>query len=158
MKRAPAVTALSSNVDRSQRPIVYSCSGYTPIAQFANDLAVTADRTGLAEMSCIAGVGGRVAPLVSKAKSGRNIVAVDGCPLHCVKNCLEQVGVEPTLHVTLTDYRLGKSLSDENAPAAVEAARMDVMQRIHELAQAGADERTPGVARAGRVDGDTVDD
>ena len=50
-------------------PLVYSCSGCSNVAQLANTLAVRLDRAGLAEMSCIAGVGGRVASLVSKANS-----------------------------------------------------------------------------------------
>ncbi len=45
----------------------------------ANHLAVALDRKGLGEMSCIAGVGGCVPKLVRIAKSGRRIVAIDGC-------------------------------------------------------------------------------
>jgi uncharacterized metal-binding protein len=69
-------------------PLVYSCSGCSNVAQLANSLALRLDRACLAEMSCIAGVGGHVPALVNKAKSGRLIVALDGCPLHCVKGCL----------------------------------------------------------------------
>ena len=58
------------------RPLVYSCSGCSNVAQLANALAVRLDREGLAEMSCIAGVGGRVPALVSKARSGRPILAI----------------------------------------------------------------------------------
>ena len=39
-------------------PLVYSCSGCSSAAQMANDLALRLDRAGVAEMSCIAGVGG----------------------------------------------------------------------------------------------------
>ncbi|MFB6195347.1 MAG: putative zinc-binding protein, partial [Haloplanus sp.] len=45
-------------------PLVYSCSGCSSAAQMANDLAVRLDRERVAEMSCIAGVGGDVGPLV----------------------------------------------------------------------------------------------
>lgn len=89
-------------------PLVYSCSGCSNIAQLANDVAVKLDREGLAEMSCIAGVGGNVKPLVKKAQAGRYIIAVDGCVLQCAKNCLNNVGVEPTVHYVLTDYGLKK--------------------------------------------------
>lgn len=63
------------------------------MAQLANAIAVRLDRTGLAEMSCIAGVGGGVKPLVRKARSGRRIVAVDGCPLACCETALANCGV-----------------------------------------------------------------
>ncbi|MCI0919452.1 zinc-binding protein [Pseudomonas stutzeri] len=89
-------------------PLVYACSGCSNVAQLANTLAVRLDRSGLAEMSCIAGVGGRVAALVNKALSGRPILAIDGCPLHCAQACLAQHGVTPDEHVTLSSYGLRK--------------------------------------------------
>ena len=89
-------------------PLIYSCSGCSNIAQLANRVAVALDREGLAEMSCIAGVGGNVNSLVHKAQSGREIIALDGCQLHCVKNCLAQCGVTADSHYTLTDFDLKK--------------------------------------------------
>ena len=49
---------------QKQHPLVYSCSGASSAAQTCNHLAVKLDRAGAAEMSCIAGVGGDVKPLV----------------------------------------------------------------------------------------------
>lgn len=91
-------------------PLVYSCSGCSSAAQMANYVAIKLDRNGLAEMSCIAGVGGDVRSLVRVAQSGRPIIALDGCKLHCVKNCLRRHGVEPAIHHTLTDYGIKKRL------------------------------------------------
>ncbi|MBK6295857.1 MAG: putative zinc-binding protein [Rhodoferax sp.] len=65
--------------------LVYACSGCSSAAQLANHVAVQLDRQGVAEMSCIAGVGGDVPSLVRTATSGRAIVALDGCALACVK-------------------------------------------------------------------------
>ncbi|HWA38109.1 MAG TPA: putative zinc-binding protein, partial [Burkholderiales bacterium] len=70
------------------QPLVYSCSGCSSAAQMANHIALRLDRLGLAEMSCIAGVGGDVKPLVRKALSGRPVLAIDGCALACAKACL----------------------------------------------------------------------
>lgn len=55
-------------------------------------------------MSCIAGVGGNVPALVKKAKSGRKIIAIDGCHLACAKACLSNHGVTPEEHLVLTEY------------------------------------------------------
>ncbi|MBZ9611849.1 putative zinc-binding protein [Rheinheimera maricola] len=84
------------------KPLVYACSGCSNVAQLANDLAVVLDREGSAQMSCIAGVGGKVKQLVKVALSGRPILAVDGCPLNCVKQTLATVDVVPTWHIELT--------------------------------------------------------
>lgn len=94
-------------------PLVYSCSGCSNVAQLANTLAVRLDRTGLAEMSCIAGVGGHVSSLVNKASSGRPILAIDGCPLQCVKGCLGQHGVKATEHLVLSSLGLKKRYGED---------------------------------------------
>lgn len=69
--------------DYRKLPLVYSCSGCSSAAQAANYIALKLDREGDAEMSCIAGVGGNVPHLVNIARSGRSIIAIDGCPLAC---------------------------------------------------------------------------
>jgi uncharacterized metal-binding protein len=89
-------------------PLVYSCSGCSSAAQLANHVAVQLDRRGIAEMSCIAGVGGDVPHLVKIAQSGRTIVALDGCALACARNCLARHGVEPTQYHQLQKYGVKK--------------------------------------------------
>lgn len=96
--------------DRAALPLVYSCSGCSSAAQMANYLALSLDRSGAAEMSCIAGVGGGVAPLVKLARSGRPVLAIDGCPLACARQCLAQQGVTPDRHVLLSDLGVRKKM------------------------------------------------
>jgi uncharacterized metal-binding protein len=89
------------------KPLIYSCSGCSSAAQMANYLAIQLDRSGIAEMSCIAGVGGNVKKLVKTALSGRKIIVIDGCPLACSKACLSNHGIQPDMHIELT--RMGVS-------------------------------------------------
>jgi len=93
---------------RKPLPLVYSCSGCSSAAQMANHLAIRLDRDALAEMSCIAGVGGGVTGLVKTARSGRPIVALDGCVLACAKACLAREGLTPDRHVILADHGVKK--------------------------------------------------
>ena len=95
-------------MSKSTQPLVYSCSGCSNVAQLANTLAVRLDRAGLAEMSCIAGVGGDVAALVNKATAERPILAIDGCHLRCAQACLARHGVTANVHVVLSEYGLKK--------------------------------------------------
>lgn len=74
----------------------------------ANHLAVQMDRRNVAEMSCIAGVGGDVPSLVRVAKSGRPIVALDGCALHCTLHILKRHDVVPSAHYMLRRYGVKK--------------------------------------------------
>jgi uncharacterized metal-binding protein len=90
-------------------PIVYSCSGCSSVAQMANYIALQLDKLGVAEMSCIAGVGGNVPHLVKIARSGRPVIALDGCPLACTKACLARHGIEPDSYHQLNQYGVKKS-------------------------------------------------
>jgi uncharacterized metal-binding protein len=74
----------------------------------ANGLALRLDREGVAEMSCIAGVGGGVPALVKTAHSGRRILALDGCLLACARACLAREGIAPDEHVVLGDHGVKK--------------------------------------------------
>lgn len=114
----------------SSLPLVYSCSGCSNVAQLANRIAVMMDREGTAEMSCIAGVGGGVPVLVNRARSGRFILAIDGCAMHCTAACLARAGVVPSLHVTLSEHGVRKRLHTDVPDDDVERIRADIVGRL----------------------------
>ena len=114
-------------------PLIYSCSGCSSAAQMANHLAVRLDRAGVAEMSCIAGVGGDVPSLVRTATSGRPVVAVDGCALNCARHCLARHGVAPALHIQLQSYGVKKRQHLDFDPAEAEALQEKVEDQIRAL-------------------------
>nr|WP_211200291.1 putative zinc-binding protein [Rhodanobacter sp. B2A1Ga4] len=121
-------------------PLVYSCSGCSSAAQMANHLALQLDRAGVAEMSCIAGVGGGVTGLVRTARSGRRILALDGCVLKCVAACLANAGVAADIHVVLSEHGVKKRQHADFDPA--EAQRLyaaDVLPAAQALAATGQD-------------------
>jgi uncharacterized metal-binding protein len=113
-------------------PLVYSCSGCSSAAQLANHVAVRMDRMQLAEMSCIAGVGGDVTSLVRTATSDRPIIALDGCELQCVKNCLKRHGVEPALHYTLSELGVRKKYHVDFDPRDAEAVLARVQRDLED--------------------------
>jgi len=94
-------------------------------------MALQLDRREIAEMSCIAGVGGDVPHLVRIAQSGRPILALDGCPLQCVKNSLAQRGVIPTKHVMLHEHGVNKRYRTEFNRNEAEL----ILQNIAEIAK-----------------------
>ena len=114
-----------------QLPLIYSCSGCSNNAQLANQVALDMDREGTAEMSCVVGVGGNVPSLVNKAKSGRKIIALDGCHLHCVKGCLVQHGIDPTVHYTLTKFGIKKKYKTDFHPDDVELVKTLLLNHLN---------------------------
>lgn len=114
-------------MDDTQKPLVYACSGRSNVAQLANDIAVVMDRESHAEMSCIAGVGGDVPSLVKVAKSGRDICAIDGCALACVKHSLARHGVTPKWHIELTT----KGIKKRNHEGCSIQERYEVLRSVY---------------------------
>lgn len=113
---------------QAEKPLVYACSGCSNVAQLANNVAVALDRSGDAEMSCISGVGGGVKKLVNLAQSGRKIIALDGCPLHCVSCCLKNVGVKPDIHLTLSTLGFKKKYGEDFDAAVCEQVVQDIRE------------------------------
>ena len=98
-----------------QKPIVYSCSGCSNLAQIAHDVALTMDKDGIAEMSCISGVIGNVKPIKRLAESGRKIISIDGCNLVCTKACLDACGIKADHYFDLSEYGFEKRSKEENS-------------------------------------------
>jgi uncharacterized metal-binding protein len=121
-------------------PLVYSCSGCSSAAQFANDLALRLDREGLAQMSCIAGVGGNVPSLVRRAQeaaaSGRPILAIDGCVLACARACLAQRDVVPTVHLQLNEEGVKKRYHADFDAEQFERLYAEIKERVQAMAAA----------------------
>jgi len=121
-------------------PLVYSCSGCSSAAQLANHVALQ-----LAEMSCIAGVGGDVPHLLKTARSGRPIIALDGCPLVCAKSVLARHGIGVDRHYQLQRYGVKKRSHEDFDPAqaAQVLAQVEADQRARPLARPGVAETVP---------------
>jgi len=85
---------ITNNDNQRGKPIVYSCSGCSNLAQMAHNISLSLDGDGIAEMSCISGVVGKVRPILELAKSGRPIIAIDGCDLGCTKACLDKSDIK----------------------------------------------------------------
>jgi len=100
-------------MNKKSLPLVYSCSGCSQVAQLANRVAVYLDRNQLAEMSCIAGIGGRVKPLMRLARSGRPILVIDGCPLKCAQRSLNAIDIAEDHYILLSEYGLKKHCAEE---------------------------------------------
>jgi uncharacterized metal-binding protein len=118
------------NEEYKNLPLVYSCSGCSNVAQLANDIAVKLDQEKIAEMSCIAGVGGDVPAIVKIAKSGRDIIAIDGCPLSCTRACLSKHQVKPKCHIELSKLSVKKTLHEKCDQNTFDQIYSQIVQKI----------------------------
>lgn len=83
---------------------------------------------GAGRMFCLAGVAGRVSGIMKTTEAADAILAIDGCPLNCVKNCLDQAGFAEFNHLQLADLGMEKgktAVTDDNiAKASAKGAEL----------------------------------
>ena len=111
--------------------IVYSCSGCSDAGEIADLIARRLTREGAAQMSCLAGIGGRVKSLLMKADNAEHILVVDGCPLNCAAHTLKLAGYTKFEHLELHKIGIRKGgcpVTDERVNAGVEAAKEIISQ------------------------------
>jgi uncharacterized metal-binding protein len=94
--------------------LIFACSGAADVGAVADQAARRLSREGAGSMFCLAGVGGRVAPIMEKTKSASKILALDGCPLNCVAETLKQAGIDRFAQVLVTELGLEKGATDLN--------------------------------------------
>lgn len=91
--------------------LIFTCSGAADVGAIADQAARKLTKEGVGRMFCLAGVGGRVPGIMKTTEMADKILAIDGCPLDCAKNCLEQAGFMEFEHLQLADIGLEKSKS-----------------------------------------------
>lgn len=97
--------------------LIFACSGSADVGELADQAARKMTRDGVGNMFCLAGVGGRVRGIMKSTEWAVQIVAIDGCPLNCAKECLKQASFTDFIHVQLADLGFEKGLtlvSEEN--------------------------------------------
>ncbi len=113
-------------IKNEKSTVVYACSGCSDAGELANRIARQLARDGAAEMSCLAGIGGRVKSLVSKAENAEHILVVDGCPLNCAAHTLKLAGFKNFAHLELHTLGFRKNSSpvtEERIADGVRAAK-----------------------------------
>jgi len=88
--------------------LIFACSGAADVGAIADQAARKLSREGAGKMFCLAGIGGRVPGIAKTTESASRILAIDGCPLDCVKNTLELAGFKNYEHVQVADLGMEK--------------------------------------------------
>ncbi|MFC1763284.1 putative zinc-binding protein [Planctomycetota bacterium] len=112
----------SEQVCQGGETLIFACSGAADVGAIADIAARKLTKEGIGKMFCLAGVGGRVAPIMEKTKAATQILAIDGCGLDCVRCTLDQAGIANYEQIRVTDLGLVKGQSpatDANAEVVV---------------------------------------
>jgi len=119
----------------SAKCLVFPCSGGSNVGQLSNEAAKKLDNTKDATMSCLAGLGGHVAEIISSAQSNVPVLVIDGCPLACGKKIVEHLGIRNYGYVEITALGIKKEHNvDKTPPNQIEevvvAARNEIARLL----------------------------
>lgn len=121
-------------------PILFACSGCSNAGQLANQLALALDQQGIAQMSCLAGVGAGK-PHFLKQLVGRQVWVIDGCPIKCSLGVFDQIRERIDVHIRLHELGIRK-----NAPLLTEC---ELQRLVDEIVRDIARQQTQGVDAGG---------
>lgn len=109
--------------------LIFACSGAADVGHVSDMAARKMTKEGMGQMFCLAGVGGRVEPIMKKTLSAEKILAIDGCNLDCVKKTLREAGIDTFIHMRVTDLGLekGQSPATEDNIAKVMVVGKDLL-------------------------------
>ncbi len=106
---------------------VLACSGCSAAGELADHAARRLQQMGVAKMSCLAGVGGRIPSITATVRSASGILMIDGCPLGCGANVLRNAGFTKFKQLKL--HELGIRKTDVSAVAEATVARLAAAAR-----------------------------
>ena len=97
--------------------LIFSCSGAADVGGLSDQAARRMTKEGIGRMFCLAGIGGGVSGIVEKTKSADKLLAIDGCPIACVKKMLERNGFNEFnyLELSTVGFEKGKSSPTDEA-------------------------------------------
>lgn len=101
--------------------LIFACSGSADVGKICDLAARKLSEERVGKMFCLAGVGGRVKAIMEGTRSAQAILVMDGCPLQCARNTMEQAGFKKFEYLCLSDIGLekGKTPATEETVAKI---------------------------------------
>ncbi len=93
--------------------LLFACAGGSNVGQISNDAAIALEKAGVGRLFCLAGIGGHVDGIVEKTRAAGHTITIDGCEIACARKTLQAAGIEPSVHVVITDLDIEKAKTYE---------------------------------------------
>jgi len=106
--------------------IVFACSGACDLGQVTDLVARKLRDNGVRKMNCLAVVGAGIEKSIEDFKT-KNILMLEGCPIDCGKQILNNVGFTSYKYMRVTDlgYKKGQTpVTEEVVNAVYEKAEL----------------------------------
>ncbi|MDD1728277.1 MAG: putative zinc-binding protein [Methanospirillum sp.] len=117
--------------------IIFPCCGQANTGQISNAAAIQLDEETYGGYACTALLASSEA-LAKRANEVDEVVAIDGCGMHCAKKIAENAGVPVHQHLVITDLGIEKKSGDRSfTPDQVEAIASAAWKGEGELQESG---------------------
>ena len=111
-----------NNVCSGGPTMIFACSGAADVGQISDLAARKLMQDGCGQMFCLAGIGGKIEPIMQKTAAASKILAIDGCTLDCAKKTLQAAGFPNHVQYRITDLGMEKGKSPASAENIIRAA------------------------------------
>ncbi len=107
--------------------LILACSGASNVGQITNEVAKKLDIDKQGRFFCLAGVGGHISGMVASVDGSDKVLVIDGCPVACAKQTMDEAGLNDYEYVVVTDLGIEKNhdfeLDSADVDNALEACR-----------------------------------
>jgi uncharacterized metal-binding protein len=110
---------IDTDSSKDVKPMILACSGGSNVGQLANRAAVDLTVEGFGAMFCLAGIGAHLSKFVKSAQDSPAVIAIDGCPIGCVKELLEHAGITTGAYSVITELGIEKNKNFDLEPEDV---------------------------------------
>ena len=82
---------------------VFPCSGASDVGGLSDQAARQMTKDGTGKMYCLAGIGGRVEPIMANVRAAVKVLVIDGCSQECARKTMELAGFSGFQHLKLEE-------------------------------------------------------
>ncbi len=101
--------------------LIFPCSGQANTGQISNAAAIQLSDEGYGSFVCTALLASGSESLAGRAKEVEEVVAIDGCGMHCARKIVLEAGALVHQHLVVTDLGIEKKSNDRSfTPEEVE--------------------------------------
>jgi uncharacterized metal-binding protein len=108
--------------------LIFCCSGASNVGVLSFKAAIQLAQDGFGAFSCIAGIGSRNPPMIRAAKSARERVVIDGCPVGCARKIMDANLISIDRYVVVSELGIGKThtfdIENSDVVAVVEEVKL----------------------------------
>jgi len=108
-----AETPTCSCGQNEPKRIIFPCAGQANVGQLTNLAAIQLTEEGYGSIACASLLAIGTESLIANALNADEVVALDGCPMQCMKKIAGAQGIPVGQHLVITDLGITKGSSKD---------------------------------------------